>query len=143
MKSNKKNEISEFIDTLYVHILTNIGNIFLSITLAMGGLAVSYFQEYLPFGAGFNRYLGLSIVIIAMILLGMVLIHGILKTVDIWGARKKTWKNIVIIPLAAIYLVTGLALFQATVMVSAESLPKKDKTKLLQHAPHNKKDITH
>jgi fumarate reductase subunit D len=112
MTNEEKNAKAEAEDLLIKQVFDNVRNILICVALALAGGAVIKYRLDLPFGSIFNGIIGSLIVLAAISLFMWNAVHGIEKLARPVKGTRKSW---LLIPFVAVYIISILAVFQASI----------------------------
>lgn len=100
-------------DDLIKHVFDNLRNLIICVSLAFGGVAITEYQDALPFNPEFNSFLGGAVVILSFVLCVWNMIHGAEKLLRPIAGTKIA---LIFSPLACFYMVAMIIVFQASVL---------------------------
>lgn len=112
MTNEEKKAKANAEDLLIKQVFDNVRNILICIALALAGGAVIKYRLDLPFGSTFNLIIGILIILAAISLFMWNAVHGLEKLAQPVKGTRKSW---LLIPFMALYIISILAVLQASI----------------------------
>lgn len=112
MTNEEKKAKADAEDLLIKQVFDNVRNILICIALALAGGAVIKYRLDLPFGSTFNLIIGILIILAAISLFMWNAVHGLEKLAQPVKGTRKSW---LLIPFMAVYIISILAVLQASI----------------------------